>query len=107
MNDTPTDDDTPLAATPANPYWKAVVAASFLFVATTLAITMTQFGDPMSPGNRFLRRHGPLIAAIESGVVLIVGVLAMAKDQKQTRAAKTLSHDTSPISSTDDPPHVG
>lgn len=92
-------------ASPVNPYWKAVIVTGFLFVATTLAIVMTQFGDRQSPANIFLRKHGALLAAIEVGAVLISGVLAMALDQRQTRdAARTFpspSHQTSQNESTD------
>ncbi len=77
--------DEPHASTPVNPFWKAVIVTSFLFVATTLAIVMTQFGDRQSPANIFLRKHGAILAAVEVGAVLVSGVLAMAIDQRQTR----------------------
>lgn len=83
MHDNP--DDPPHVSTPVNPFWMAVIVTSFLFVATTLAIAMTQFGDRQSPANIFLRQHGALLAAVEVGAVLISGVLAMAVDQRQTR----------------------
>ena len=97
------------AATPVNPYWKAVIVSGFLFVGTTLAIVMTQFGDPQAPGNIFFRRHGALLAAIEVGAVLITGVLAMAIDQRQTREAVTNSQDTSKsqLPTTNEPNDVG
>ena len=96
-------------STPVNPYWKAVIVTSFLFCGTTLAIVMTQFGDPRSPGNIFLRKHGALLAAIEVGAVLVTGVLAMATDQRQTQeSAQTSSPNTSPETSTsEEPPNVG
>ena len=89
--------DEPHVSTPVNPFWKAVVVTGFLFVGTTLAIVMTQFGDQQSPGNIFLRKHGALLAAIEVGAVLIAGVLAMAVDQRQTReAARSPAPPTTP-----------
>jgi len=96
-------------STPVNPYWKAVIVTSFLFCGTTLAIVMTQFGDPRSPGNIFLRRHGALLAAIEVGAVLVTSVLAMATDQRQTReTVQASSLNTHPETSTSkEPPHVG
>jgi hypothetical protein len=101
--------DTDHVSTPVNPYWKAVVAASFLFCGTTLAIVMTQFGDPRSPGNIFLRKHGALLAAIEVGAVLITGLLAMATDQRQTSEADQPPfpqvHPETPTS--EESPHVG
>jgi len=101
--------DEPHAATPVNPFWKAVIVSSFLFVATTLAIVMTQFGDPRSPGNIFLRKHGALLAAIEVGAVLIAGVLAMAVDQRQSREAARSPALTTPTNTplTEESPHVG
>ncbi|MFO1006802.1 MAG: hypothetical protein U0929_12650 [Planctomycetaceae bacterium] len=96
-------------STPVNPYWKAVIVTSFLFCGTTLAIVMTQFGDPRSPGNIFLRRHGALLAAIEVGAVLVTGVLAMATDQRQTRESPPVSSPNShpQPSTSEEPPHVG
>ncbi len=95
------NDEPPPASTPVNPFWKAVIATSFLFVATTLAIVMTQFGDRQSPANIFLRKHGALLAAIEVGAVLISGVLAMAIDQRQTRQLSTPLPPPAPGESTD------
>ena len=96
-------------STPVNPFWKAVIVSSFLFCGTTLAIIMTQFGDPHSPGNIFLRRHGATLAAIEVGAVLITGVLAMAVDQRQSREAARSASLTSAHQqpSTEESPHVG
>lgn len=96
-------------STPVNPYWKAVIVTSFLFCGTTLAIVMTQFGDPRSPGNIFLRKYGALLAAIEVGAVLITGVLAMATDQRQTsESAPPSPPQTHPeTSNSEEPPHVG
>ena len=106
----PTDpDDPPHISTPVNPFWKAVIVTGFLFVGTTLAIVMTQFGDTRSPANIFLRQHGALLALIEVGAVLVSGVLAMALDQKQTRAAArsptTASNST--LTPEREPPYVG
>lgn len=93
------------AVTPVNPYWKAVIVTGFLFVATTLAIVMTEFGDRQSPANLFLRKHGALLASMEVGAVLISGVLAMAVDQRQSREAArpspSHSNQTSENESTD------
>ena len=88
------NDEPPHVSTPVNPFWKAVIVTGFLFCGTTLAITMTQFGDQLSPGNIFLRKHGALLAAIEVGAVLITGVLAMAVDQRQSQAAARASQQT-------------
>ncbi len=91
----------PPAPTPVNPFWKAVIVTSFLFVATTLAIVMTQFGDRQSPANIFLRQHGALLAAVEVGAVLISGVLAMVIDQRQTRQLTQSPPRPAPGESTD------
>ncbi len=91
----------PPTSTPVNPFWKAVIVTSFLFVATTLAIVMTQFGDRQSPANIFLRQHGALLAAVEVGAVLISGVLAMAIDQRQTRLLSQTPPHPAPGESTD------
>ena len=93
--------DEPHASTPVNPFWKAVIVTSFLFVATTLAIVATQFGDRQSPVNIFLRQHGALLAAVEVGAVLISGVLAMALDQRQTRQLSQAPPQSPPGESTD------
>ena len=93
--------DEPHTSTPVNPFWKAVIATSFLFVGTTLAIVMTQFGDRQSPANIFLCQHGALLAAIEVGAVLISGVLAMAIDQRQTRHLTPTPPRPAPGESTD------
>ncbi len=95
------------AATPVNPYWKAVIVTGFLFVATTLAIVMTEFGDRQSPANIFLRKHGALLASIEVGAVLISGVLAMALDQRQTREAARTSPSPSKQTSQNESTDVG
>lgn len=101
--------DEPHISTPVNPFWKAVIVTSFLFCGTTLAIIMTQFGDPQSPGNIFLRKHGALLAAIEVGAVLVSGVLAMTIDQRQNRVTTSSQplHTPPEIPSTEEPPHVG
>ena len=101
----PTEPDDPHISTPVNPFWKAVIVTGFLFVGTTLAIVMTQFGDRQSPANIFLRKHGALLASIEVGAVLVSGVLAMALDQKQTRQEQ--SRTTHPPTPESEPPHVG
>ncbi len=98
-----TQTDDPHVSTPVNPFWKAVIVTGFLFVATTLAIVMTPYGEQKSSVNIFLRKHGALLAAIEVGAVLVSGVLAMAIDQRQTQAAARSQ--TPP--STEEPPHVG
>lgn len=111
QSDSPTTEspESDHVSTPVNPYWKAVVVSSFLFCGTTLAVVMTQFGDPRSPGNIFLRNHGALLAAIEVGAVLVTGVLAMATDQRQTSnsalSPTTKSHPETPTS--EESPHVG
>ena len=106
---TPSGAESDHVSTPVNPYWKAVIVTSFLFCGITLAIVMTQFGDPRSPGNIFLRKHGALLAAIAVGAVLVTSVLAMATDQRQTsESARTSSPNTHPETSTsEEPPHVG
>ena len=107
MNTEP--DDPPHVSTPVNPFWKAVIVTGFLFVGTTLAIVMTQFGDRQSPANKFLRKHGALLASIEVGAVLISGVLAMTLDQRQTQDAtrEQTPASPSPPFPTEEPPHVG
>ena len=97
------------ASTPVNPYWKAVIVTGFLFCGTTLAMVMSPLGDPKSPASQFLGRHGALLAAMEVGAVLVTSVLAMAVDQRQTRAAAQASHTTSPPeqTSTGESPDVG
>lgn len=86
----PTEPAEPVS-TPVNRYWKAVTFSSFVFVGTTLAIVMTPYGEQRSPVNRFLRHNGDWLAAIEVGVVLVCGVMAMATDQRQTREARRSS----------------
>lgn len=80
------------AKTPHNPFWKAVTVSGFIFVGTTLAIVMVPFAEQRSPVNQFLRNHGGLLAALEVGVVLVCGVMAMATDQRQTREAAESLH---------------
>lgn len=70
-----------------NPYWKAVTASGFVFVGTTLALLMAPIAEQRSPVNRFLQKNGDWLAAVEVGVLLICGFLAMATDQRQTREA--------------------
>ncbi len=86
-DDTPSHPEPRPDGTPVNPFWKAVIVTGFLFFGTALASVMTQFGDQASPANRFLRKHGSLLAAVEVGAVLISGVLAMAIDQRHSRVA--------------------
>lgn len=80
-------DSTDPAKTPLNPYWTAVKVSGFIFVGTTLALVMVPIAEQRSPVNQFLRNHGDWLAALEVGVVLICGVMAMATDQRQTREA--------------------
>lgn len=106
----PTEPDAPPhVSTPVNPFWKAVIVTGFLFCGTTLAIVMTQFGDRQSPANKFLRKHGAMLASIEVGSVLISGVLAMALDQKQSsqRQPRQQPGAYNPQNSEGEPPHVG
>lgn len=80
-------DSTDPANSTINPYWTAVKVSGFIFVGTTLALVMVPFAEQRSPVNQFLRNHGDWLAALEVGVVLGCGVMAMATDQRQTREA--------------------
>lgn len=82
MNTDPPEPDSTL-----NPYWKAVTVSGFIFVGTTLALLMAPIAEQRSPVNRFLQKNGDWLAAVEVGVLLICGFLAMATDQRQTREA--------------------
>ena len=67
-----------------NPLFSLCAGLSVAFVITVFALVATMFGDPRSPMNAFLDRHGLNLVAIEVVGILVSGVLAMALDRWQS-----------------------
>jgi hypothetical protein len=67
----------------ANPFWGIVVGASGGFCVTILAYLASGLGSPAAPLNQFFTRYGFLLICVETAVIVITGLLALAMDRRQ------------------------
>lgn len=88
---------------PANPYFRLVAIAGGLFAFTALCMFATALGHPDAPPNHFFNRYGTGLIVIEILALVVLAVLAMAVDGRQTReerqqptvvATGEIGHDT-------------
>lgn len=71
-----------------NPFWILLTASATLFCITALAWIAAGFGDRESPLNQFLNGHGGTLIAVEAGVTIVLGLLAMMLDSRHTHRGK-------------------
>lgn len=67
-----------------NFFYRLVIVSGALFVLTILGLVATMFGDPHSPVNRFLNQYGGLLIGVEVALTLLLTLLALAVDRRQT-----------------------
>jgi hypothetical protein len=67
-----------------NPFWGLVIGAAGGFCVTILACLVSGMGSPAAPLNRFFTRYGFLLICIETGIIVVAGVTALAVDRRQT-----------------------
>ncbi|MEZ6065118.1 MAG: hypothetical protein R3B90_05305 [Planctomycetaceae bacterium] len=68
--------------------FKLVTVAGGLFAFTAMCMLATTFGHPDAPPNRFFNRYGVTIILIETVLLMVVAVFAMAHDRRTTLAAR-------------------
>jgi len=68
----------------ANPFWGIVIGAAGGFCVTILAYLAAGLGSPAAPLNRFFTRYGFLLVCVETAVIVVAGLLALAVDRRQT-----------------------
>lgn len=67
-----------------NPFWGIVIGAAGAFCVTILAYLASGLGSPAAPLNRFFTRYGFLLVCVETALIVVTGLLALAVDRRQT-----------------------
>ena len=65
-------------------FFKLVIPATVVFIATILALTACLFGDPDAPVNQWLDANGNSLLFWEFIAVVVLSFLAMAIDRIRT-----------------------
>lgn len=81
---------------PSNPFYPGVALLGGAFIVTILALAASIAGDPESPANRFLDKHGGRLILAEVAGILVTGFLALAVDRRQMRRRETHPAETTP-----------
>ena len=68
-----------------NPFFRLVVIAAGAFIVTVLASVATMFGDEGAPLTSFLNHYGGALMAGEVAATLLIGLLALITDRRQSR----------------------
>lgn len=68
----------------SNPFWGLVIGAGGGFCVTILAYLASGLGNPAAPLNRFFTRYGFLLVCIETVIIVVTGIAALAVDRRQT-----------------------
>ncbi len=93
----PTDDATaPLTLRDdlrTNKWWGGVVLAGFAFVVTCFAAVVSTMGDPQSPMNTLLTKHGTTLFVVEAAALMLSCFVAMTVDRRQTLRAQRSEQD--------------
>jgi hypothetical protein len=69
---------------PDNLFFRLLIPAGFLFCAAILMFVMAGLGHPESAVNIAIARYSPIAIGILAGVILVVGIAAMAIDRRRT-----------------------
>jgi ABC-type transport system involved in cytochrome bd biosynthesis fused ATPase/permease subunit len=69
---------------PDNVFFRLLVPAGVLFCAAILMSVMASLGHPESAVNIAIARYSPVVIAILAGLILSVGITAMAIDRRRT-----------------------
>ena len=72
-----------------NPFFPMVLFSASLFVLTILAMVAVIFSDPNAPAAKFLNAHASRLIAAEVIVTLVLGLLALVVDRRQTLRRKS------------------
>ena len=73
---------------PTSRLFRLTAIAGIVFVVTVLALIAIVIGNSQSPGARWLNRNAGSLFAVEVAAILVLGYVAMAQDQQQTRRSR-------------------
>ena len=84
-----------------NLFFRLTTFAGAVFVITILSLVASVFGDPQAPPARFLNAHGTTLILWQVGVILVLGLVAMAVDRRQMlRRMRDGQADSPPVTRT-------
>jgi len=96
-----TNQQTADKAEPVNPFFRLVVIAAGAFIVTVLASVATMFGDERAPLTGFLNNYGGLLMAGEVAATLVIGLLALITDRRQSQRRLQSQAKLSAVSASD------
>ena len=85
-----------------NPFFRLVIVASAIFIITIFALVAATFGGSESPASKFINAYAGTMFAVEVGVVLVLGLLALVVDRRQILRDQPYEQNPLPVPSESD-----